>query len=209
MRRFAKSVSQKCDRGFESPSLRLSLVVVSSRAARAALLVGAVLGLSACVERTIFIRTDPPGAEVLLDSKHVGKSPVEVPFTHGGTHEIIVFRHLEKDTEGRRIAYRPQVIYYDTESLTFDGPVLDFFVDLNPVSIRDEHFVDIPLEKSDAIERYLIAPDAFLDSLRERADITRRRSRESQLDARPLSEAEGAPESRPAPGISESRPAGS
>jgi hypothetical protein len=206
MRRFAKSVSQKCDRGFESPSLRLSRTAVPSRAVRAAVLFCAALGLSACVERTLFIRTDPPGAEVLLDSKRVGKSPVEVPFTYGGTHEIIVYRHNEKDAAGLPVAYRPKVIYYDTENVTFDGPVLDVFVDLNPIPIRDDHVVDIPLEKSDALDRYRVSPDAFLDSLRERADVVRRRARESQLDARPLSEADGRPESRPAAPAPDSRP---
>lgn len=44
--------------------------------------------LSGCVERTLQIETDPPGAELFVDFHSVGKAPVEVPFTHYGTRQV-------------------------------------------------------------------------------------------------------------------------
>jgi hypothetical protein len=169
-----------------------------SRALRI-LAAAAVLPFGAgCVERTMLIRTEPPGAEVLVDARRVGRTPVEVPFTYGGTHEILVYREGELLPDGTKRYFRPQVVYLDTESAAFDGPLLDLFVDLAPAPFHDRHELEIQLAQSDAIQRYRVAPDAYLDALRERADVVRRRARDAQLDARPLSEPEeAAPDSRP------------
>jgi hypothetical protein len=47
-----------------------------------------VVTASGCVERTVTIVTDPPGAIVVLDGELAGKSPVTVPFRHYGNHAI-------------------------------------------------------------------------------------------------------------------------
>ncbi|MHC5079610.1 MAG: PEGA domain-containing protein, partial [Planctomycetota bacterium] len=43
-----------------------------------------------CVERTIEVRSDPPGAEVYLDRAFRGRTPVRLPFHHYGVREITV-----------------------------------------------------------------------------------------------------------------------
>ena len=48
------------------------------------------LCLAGCVERLISVRSDPPGAAVLLDGDPVGVTPVEVPYTWYGTRDVTV-----------------------------------------------------------------------------------------------------------------------
>ena len=44
---------------------------------------------SGCVERMMTISTVPEGADIYLDGKAIGQSPVTVPFTFYGTREIV------------------------------------------------------------------------------------------------------------------------
>jgi hypothetical protein len=181
MRRFAKSVTGKPVRGFESPSLRRL-----GRAARFAPVALASFLATSCVERTLLIRTEPPGAMVILDAKRIEKpTPVEIPFTYGGLHEIILVRNHEKAPDGTTLAWRPKILTFDTESIAFDGPVLDILVALTPVTFHDRHEVDATLEPATLWRLFDVDQAAYLDSLRERAEILRVRTRETQLGARP------------------------
>lgn len=45
-------------------------------------------GLGGCVHRRLTIRSNPPGALVLLDGEEIGYTPVSKNFTHYGTREI-------------------------------------------------------------------------------------------------------------------------
>jgi hypothetical protein len=58
-----------------------------SRVAAAAL---ASLCLFGCVERSIEVRSDPPGARVYLDREFKGLTPLSIPFHHYGTREVAV-----------------------------------------------------------------------------------------------------------------------
>jgi len=56
-------------------------------------LVLALLASPACIEKTIGIRSDPPGATVYLDGLEIGRTPIEnVPFYFYGTREIAVHK---------------------------------------------------------------------------------------------------------------------
>ncbi len=46
-----------------------------------------------CVERTIHITSDPPGALVHLNDEEVGRTPLDVGFTFYGTYDV----RLERD----------------------------------------------------------------------------------------------------------------
>ena len=54
---------------------------------RLLLLTAGVL-MTGCVERTITITSDPPGALVYLNDEEVGRTPVTVPFTFYGTYDV-------------------------------------------------------------------------------------------------------------------------
>lgn len=193
MRRFAKSVTGKPVRGFESPSLRRR-----GRLRLAAAVALASVPLAGCVERTLVVRTVPPGADVVVDLKYVGRTPVEVPFTYGGVHEIILFREKDPPEAGGR-AWRPVIVQFDTEDVIFDGPVFDYVVDLVPIPITDRKETEVELAPSNLGALVRGDQEGYLAALRERADVLRVRARETQLGARPRDDAPPAPASRPTP----------
>jgi len=59
--------------------------------------------LCGCVQRRMAIRSDPPGALVMIDGEDVGYTPTSVDFTYYGTREIRLikpgFRTLTTMTE--------------------------------------------------------------------------------------------------------------
>ncbi|MBK6939494.1 MAG: PEGA domain-containing protein [Planctomycetes bacterium] len=83
-------------------------------------LILATLALPACVERTLTIVTVPDAADVYLDGRFAGKSPVTLPFSYYGTREIVVRkpgyrveRHLETMT-APHFQQPPWDLYYET-----------------------------------------------------------------------------------------------
>jgi len=62
---------------------------------RALLLLLAACGVcssSGCVYRRLVVRSDPPGAQVILDGQEVGITPVAVPFTYYGTRQLTLVK---------------------------------------------------------------------------------------------------------------------
>jgi hypothetical protein len=47
---------------------------------------------SGCVYRRMMVRTDPPGARVILDGQEVGYTPVGIPFTYYGTRRLTLIK---------------------------------------------------------------------------------------------------------------------
>lgn len=94
---------------------------------------------AACVERSIWIRTEPEGARVRVNGDEIGHSPVNWGFDHYG--EIRV--------ETQKPGYEPQQTLVDLKAPWYEYPVIDFFSDIVwPGKIRDEHAVSIRLSKS-------------------------------------------------------------
>lgn len=56
--------------------------------------------LAGCVERTIFVRSAPPGAQCVIDGQPVGTTPCELKFNWYGDREIVLskpgFKSLKK-----------------------------------------------------------------------------------------------------------------
>lgn len=115
----------------------------------------------ACVERTVTINTQPPGATVLLNDQDVGKSPVRVPFTWYGDYDIIVRK------EGHQTLKTNQRI----DAPWYQYPVIDIFAEcLVPFTIRDER----------TLETLVLEPAVMpnKDDLLHRADVMRARTNE-------------------------------
>lgn len=86
--------------------------------------------LGGCVERTMTIQSTPSGADVFVDGKPVGSTPVEVPFVWYGTREIVV----EKDT------FETVRAVEDVPSPWWQYPGFDLLTDvLIPVTFTDAH----------------------------------------------------------------------
>jgi hypothetical protein len=95
-----------------------------------AVLVVAVAMSVGCVKRRIGIETDPPGALVWLNDAQVGRTPVDVSFTHHGVYDL----RIEKE------GFEPLVTSADTAGPMWDEVPLDFVMELLPgdldVSVR-------------------------------------------------------------------------
>lgn len=102
----------------------------------------ATIGLSGtgCVDRTVKINSEPPGALVFLNDEEVGRAPVKVNFTWYGDYDIIL-RHKGYKTlqTNRRI-----------EAPWYQWPGIDLVTEcLIPMTIHDDRdFGTFTLEKS-------------------------------------------------------------
>ena len=105
---------------------------------RSAVLVSFLLGLIAtgCVERKLWVRTEPEGASVLVNGKEIGAAPIAWTFEHYGT--IVVEAELPgRERVQRTVKLKPPWYQY---------PVLDFITDvLWPFTIKDERQLELVL----------------------------------------------------------------
>lgn len=152
--------------------------------------------LAGCTERTLRIKTSPPGAEVIVDRRSYGPSPVEIPFIHGGTHEIIVIGPVAPDDPSAP-AVKPVTISYDTTRFSHDMPFVDLFVDLPLLRSSDLQELEVKMPPSDFKPRYAADPESFRAELKARAGVLRERAREAQWSAPPIATPETQPASRP------------
>lgn len=75
-----------------------------------------------CVERTISITSNPPGALVYLNDKEVGRTPVTTPFMWYGTYDVRL------EAEG----YRPLWTKAKADQPIWDLPGLDLVAEMIP-----------------------------------------------------------------------------
>ncbi|HIA28532.1 MAG TPA: PEGA domain-containing protein, partial [Planctomycetes bacterium] len=66
-----------------------------------------LLSVTGCVERMMQIRSEPTGAQVFLDGRHIGATPVTVAFDFYGTREVMV--RMEETTRRGERSLAPQV----------------------------------------------------------------------------------------------------
>jgi hypothetical protein len=128
--------------------------------------------LTGCVERTLLLRSDPPGATVVVNGDEVGVAPAKLHFETYGTFEVVMSApHCRR----LRALVPVQPPWY--EKLPFD-----FFAEiLWPGSVLDEHLVTLKLEPLPEVE----TAGAGLDE------------RERQLQERVLGGAPAAPQPPP------------
>lgn len=131
------------------------------------LLIGALL-LTGCVERRIYVRSDPPGAEVYIDGEFIGTTraddhidgPLYANFIYYGTREYTLRKPGFKTTSGD----------VKLETPWYEYPPIDFFAEvLTPWVIVDEHEINVELETTEVGD----------------VDALYRRAREYRYSARP------------------------
>jgi len=84
------------------------------------------LTLTGCVERTITITSDPPGALVWLNDREIGRTPVDVGFVYYGTYDV----RLEKD------GHEPLMTKGAARPPWWDNIPVDFFAEVAPVDLH-------------------------------------------------------------------------
>jgi hypothetical protein len=92
----------------------------------------ASLGLllaAGCVERRYTIRTEPPGALVVINGEEVGTTPVSKSFTYYGDRDVVLVLPN----------YQTQRFVQPIKAPWWDNPLSEFFTEnLIPLSLRDE-----------------------------------------------------------------------
>jgi hypothetical protein len=148
LRPVARSVNMTRENGdlpFKPPHGRFAIVA----------LLAAVCFGSGCVYRRIIVRSDPPGARVLIDGQEVGYTPTGIPFTYYGTRRLTVIKP-GFETHSELVTIPPP--WYQYLPLDF---VSDNFL---PEHVADRHDINWQLSPQTVVP---------LDQLQQRADSLR------------------------------------
>ena len=104
--------------------------------------VAAALILGGCVERTLLIQSEPAGARAFVNGRSVGTTPVEVPFTWYGKHEIVL------EQEG----YQTHRAVESVDPPWWQYPVVDLVTDLLiPATLTDRRSLTYPLAPTNPV----------------------------------------------------------
>lgn len=109
--------------------------------------VATALSASGCVERTLRIETDPPGATVVVDFSDFGAGPVTIPFDHYGTRRVEA-RLDGYETLRQEVPVRPP--WYQWFPLELVSEILV------PWTIRDHRTVTLTLVPTERREETLL-----------------------------------------------------
>lgn len=111
------------------------------------LLLLSTLALTGCVERRIYMRSDPPDASVYIDGEYIGQTrsddspdgPLYANFIFYGTREYTLRKPGYETVSGR----------VELDAPWYEYPPVDFFAEvLTPWKIVDEHSVHVKLNKA-------------------------------------------------------------
>lgn len=92
---------------------------------------------SGCMHRRLTVRSDPPGAAVLVDGEDVGFAPVSIDFTYYATREITLYKD----------GYKTLTLFQKVPTPWYQVMPLDFITDnFAFTQIRDKREVLYTLE---------------------------------------------------------------
>ena len=127
-----------------------------SKTSLAALL--AIAGLGGCVERRYTIRSEPPGALVIVNSEEKGITPVSSSYTFYGKRSVRVVKD----------GYQTLEIVQDFEAPWYDNSLTEFFTEnFIPYTFRDERTFTYKLQPEEPTEPNKLLSNA--ESLRAEA----------------------------------------
>jgi hypothetical protein len=114
---------------------------------RALGLLGGVTALAAggCLERTVTITSEPPGAVVRLNDVEVGRTPITTEFTYYGVYDVRLNR---EDSEPLAVEQRARAPIYEY-------PPFDLAATILPIPIRTRlawHYDLQPVDRVQTLE---------------------------------------------------------
>lgn len=87
-----------------------------------------------CLDRTLVITSDPPGASVTVNDVEVGRTPVEASFTYYGMYDVVLTLDGHEPLRSRATATAP----------VYEYPPVDLIAEAVPARIRNQvkwHFM--------------------------------------------------------------------
>jgi hypothetical protein len=91
--------------------------------------------LAGCVQRTLRVESDPPGALVYMNFQEIGRTPLERDFTWYGTYDVQV----------RADGYEPLKTRTPVIAPWWQWPPFDFFAEFIP-GVKDERTIRYTLK---------------------------------------------------------------
>ncbi len=137
------------------------------------LLATALLALPSCASRVLLIESEPSGAEVVLDGRVVGITPVSVPFRYGGSSEVILLA----------AGCKPAIVFHDSARFWRDTPPFDAVTDL--LAGSEQQVLRVTLDPEPSLAAWDADKDGLLRGLRERAAALKARAEAAILEAAP------------------------
>src|SRR6185295_19080 len=104
---------------------------------------GTLLLTSGCTSRGMTVTSEPPGAEVSINRRVVGTTPIRVAFTHYGTYRIEL-RKRGYQTLVREEPVNPPVYGYDPVAAVADNLV--------PSRLNDDVYLHYALKMQDNVD---------------------------------------------------------
>ncbi len=104
-------------------------------AAKASVFVGMLLA-GGCVQRTMHVQSDPPGALVFMNGQEIGRTPLARDFTWYGTYDVQV----------RKEGYQTLSTKTRLVAPIWQWPPLDLLAELWPGRLKDQRYLSYTLE---------------------------------------------------------------
>ena len=122
-------------------------------------LLAGLLAATGCVERKLLISSVPTDADLYLDGKRIGRTPLTVPFTHYGTREFVLRKPGFLTVRELRVMEPPAFqefpwdIYYETMTSELYKDERSYNFVLRPVDESDtsREVVDTKLREAKEI----------------------------------------------------------
>ena len=142
--------------------------------------------LPGCVNRTLHVRSDPPGALVYLNDREVGRTPFDREFTWYGDYDVAA------QLDG----YEPAVTHQELTAPWWQFVPFDLFTDFLPV--RDDQTITVHLTPTGPVDPAVVLARA--ERLRGELQSGQKTSNRSVLDVRPPPRPTNKPTTEPTTG---------
>ena len=113
-------------------------------------------GVGGCLEREMYITSEPEGALVIVSDVERGRTPLKLPFTWYGDYDIML----------RREGYQTLIAHAKLTPPAHEVAPFDLFAEILPWTFRDHRYLHFTLEKLEPISDEALLEKA--DQLRER-----------------------------------------
>ena len=105
-----------------------------------AIIVGILATAAGCIDREIHVRSDPPGALVMLNEREVGRTPFDRPFLYYGNYDVVARAEGYQTLKTTRQVTAPWWQFVPLDLLTDFLPVRDdehVNLKLTPLGVAD------------------------------------------------------------------------